>query len=355
MITRPVRERIDHRHRRDGRRAWPATGFEEVGLLSLSSADHSEIGELAKGLADRYEGTNTGAVAAVDPRRRVQHRPGQRAVPQRASLWPDVRARGRQRADPPGDQQDGQSEEDLIRTVTAAYGRRLAPGEALLHVRAADRDRRGRAADRRAGAQRHQGRPRGERARATSAARCRSAGSCPSRTPRSSGPRSSAPRRPTRGCASCATPSAPTGTTGGRSASATTTASPASSRACSRAATAGSAGSSERVWRDGGRFDGWSEHFSFDRWMAAAERALADEPVDVDWYTTRERERERGPALGPPGLRASTRTGSGRTGRTRWPRTRSRTAAGRRASTAASARRWAPRSRSARPAARCCR
>jgi hypothetical protein len=44
------------------------------------------------------------------------------------------------------------------------------------------------------------------------------------------------------------------------------------------------------AWRDGARFDGWSEHFSFDRWMSAAERALADEPVDVDWYTTRERE-----------------------------------------------------------------
>src|SRR5664279_3290899 len=37
-----------------------ATGFEEVGLLSLSSADHSEIAAIAKGLADRYEGTNTG-------------------------------------------------------------------------------------------------------------------------------------------------------------------------------------------------------------------------------------------------------------------------------------------------------
>src|SRR4029453_373953 len=37
-----------------------ATGFEEVGLLSLSSADHSEIGDLTKQLADRYEGTNTG-------------------------------------------------------------------------------------------------------------------------------------------------------------------------------------------------------------------------------------------------------------------------------------------------------
>ena len=36
------------------------TGYEEVGLLSLSSADHSEIAVVAKGLADRYEGTETG-------------------------------------------------------------------------------------------------------------------------------------------------------------------------------------------------------------------------------------------------------------------------------------------------------
>src|SRR6185503_14756102 len=33
--------------------------FTEVGLLSLSSADHSEINEITKDLADRYEGTNT--------------------------------------------------------------------------------------------------------------------------------------------------------------------------------------------------------------------------------------------------------------------------------------------------------
>ena len=46
----------------------------------------------------------------------------------------------------------------------------------------------------------------------------------------------------------------------------------------------------EAVYEDGGRFDGWSEHFSFDRWMSAAETALAGEPVDVDWYTVRERE-----------------------------------------------------------------
>ena len=36
-------------------RGLKATGYEEVGLLSLSSADHSEIGQLATELADRYE------------------------------------------------------------------------------------------------------------------------------------------------------------------------------------------------------------------------------------------------------------------------------------------------------------
>jgi hypothetical protein len=45
-----------------------------------------------------------------------------------------------------------------------------------------------------------------------------------------------------------------------------------------------------QAWRDGARFDGWSEHFSFERWMSAAHAALAGEPVDVDWYTTRQRE-----------------------------------------------------------------
>ena len=45
----------------------------------------------------------------------------------------------------------------------------------------------------------------------------------------------------------------------------------------------------ERVWRDGGHFDGWSEHFSFDRWTTAAAEELAPFGLDLDWYTTRER------------------------------------------------------------------
>ena len=44
------------------------------------------------------------------------------------------------------------------------------------------------------------------------------------------------------------------------------------------------------AWQEGARFDGWSEFFSFERWMRSAEQALADESVDVGWYTTRERE-----------------------------------------------------------------
>jgi hypothetical protein len=45
----------------------------------------------------------------------------------------------------------------------------------------------------------------------------------------------------------------------------------------------------ERVWRDGGRFDGWSEHFSYERWTTAAREELAPFGVDLDWYTVRER------------------------------------------------------------------
>ncbi|MEO9238050.1 MAG: radical SAM protein, partial [Jatrophihabitantaceae bacterium] len=55
MITRPVRERSVQGIGEMVEAGLNATGFEEVGLLSLSSADHSEIGPLAKQLADRYE------------------------------------------------------------------------------------------------------------------------------------------------------------------------------------------------------------------------------------------------------------------------------------------------------------
>src|SRR5205085_984109 len=59
-----------------------------------------------------------------------------------------------------------------------------------------------------------------------------------------------------------------------------------------------------RVWELGGRFDGWSEHFSFVRWT----QACADVGVDLDWYTTRERGQAAALHL-PPGLRARVRAG----------------------------------------------
>ncbi len=59
MITRPVRERRPETVRRLVEEGVASTGFEEVGLLSLSSADHSAIGEIAHDLADRFEGSVT--------------------------------------------------------------------------------------------------------------------------------------------------------------------------------------------------------------------------------------------------------------------------------------------------------
>ena len=70
----------------------------------------------------------------------------------------------------------------------------------------------------------------------------------------------------------------------------------------------------EEVWRDGGRFDGWSEHFSYDRWVAACEKALAGTGVDLDWYTLRERDYDEVLPVGPPRLRARQGLAVGRLG-----------------------------------------
>ncbi|PSO55409.1 MAG: TIGR03960 family radical SAM protein [Actinobacteria bacterium QS_5_72_10] len=59
MITRPVRERSKDTIKEMVDNGLAETGFEEVGLLSLSSADHSEIQGLCGEVADAYEGTAT--------------------------------------------------------------------------------------------------------------------------------------------------------------------------------------------------------------------------------------------------------------------------------------------------------
>ena len=80
MITRPVRERNIETIGTMVAGGIAATGLDEVGLLSLSSADHSEIGPVTKQLADRYDGQFRLALAAQHPGGRVQHRSRQRAV-----------------------------------------------------------------------------------------------------------------------------------------------------------------------------------------------------------------------------------------------------------------------------------
>ena len=48
----------------------------------------------------------------------------------------------------------------------------------------------------------------------------------------------------------------------------------------------------EEVWKAGGIFDGWSEHFSYDRWTTVCEEVLGQQGLSIDWYTTRERDRD---------------------------------------------------------------
>lgn len=45
-----------------------------------------------------------------------------------------------------------------------------------------------------------------------------------------------------------------------------------------------------RVWEQGGRFDGWREHFSYQLWVEAAAQTLPPLGVSLEWYTLRERD-----------------------------------------------------------------
>src|SRR5690242_10225112 len=121
MITRPVRERSITGIGDMVAEGIRQTGFEEVGLLSLSSADHSEIGDIAKGLADRYEGENVGLSL-----------PSTRVDAFNITLANELTRNGRRSGltfAPEGGSERIRkvinkmvSEEDLIRTVAAAYG-----------------------------------------------------------------------------------------------------------------------------------------------------------------------------------------------------------------------------------------
>jgi len=288
MITRPVRERSITGVGEMVQRGLDATGFEEVGLLSLSSADHSEIAEITKGLADRYEGTQTSLSL-----------PSTRVDAFNIDLANELSRNGRRSGltfAPEGGSERLRkvinkmvTEDDLIRTVTAAYGAGwrqvklyfmcglptetdedvLQIADLAKRVIQTGREVTGRSDIRCtvsiggfvpkphtpfqwAGQLGHEG---------TDArlAKLRDAIRSDRRYGKAIGFRYHDGKP---------------GTVEGLLSR--------GDRRVGRVIRA--------VYEDGGRFDGWSEHFSFDRWMACADRALADEPVDVDWYTTRERE-----------------------------------------------------------------
>jgi len=290
MITRPVRERSLTGIGEMVEAGLAATGFNEVGLLSLSSADHSEIAAVTKGLADRYEGTETSLSL-----------PSTRVDAFNIDLAREL-ARGGRRSGltfaPEGGSERLRkvinktvSEDDLIRTVTAAFsagwrqvklyfmvGLPTETDEDVLQIAAMAQNviRAGRAAT------------------GTRDVRCTVSigGFVPK------------PHTPFQWAAQL---------------------SPADTdrrlhllrdRIRSDRSTAKAIGFRyhdgkpgaiegllargdrrvgrviERVWRDGQRFDGWSEHFSYDRWATAADTELARYGVSLAWFTTRERGEE---------------------------------------------------------------
>lgn len=293
MITRPVRERSITGIGEMVEQGLGATGYEEVGLLSLSSADHSEIADITRGLADRYEGTQTGLSL-----------PSTRVDAFNIDLANELSRNGRRSGltfAPEGGSERLRrvinkqvSEQDLIDTVAAAYaagwrqvklyfmcGLPTETDEDVLAI-------------------------------ASLAARVIDTG------------RKISGRKDIRCTVSIGgfVPKAHTPFQWAGQLSASDT--DARLRKLREAIRADRRyGSSiglryhdgepgivegllsrgdrrvgaviEGVWRDGGRFDGWSEHFSYERWMRCAAEAFADMSaehgweIDVAWFTTRER------------------------------------------------------------------
>ena len=120
MITRPVRERSHGVIETMARTGLAATGYDEISLLSLSSADHSQIRQIASDMASCYDGSATTLslpstrvdafnLELAEQLSRNGRRPGLTFAPEggtarlRAVINKNV------------------SEQDLINTVAAAY------------------------------------------------------------------------------------------------------------------------------------------------------------------------------------------------------------------------------------------
>jgi radical SAM family uncharacterized protein len=288
MITRPVRERSITTVGEMVKEGLEFSGFSEVGLLSLSSADHSEIGEIAKGLADQYAGSN---VSLSLPSTRVDAF----NVTLAEELSRNGRRTGLTFAPEGGSERIRRvinkmvSEEDLIRTVVTAYqqgwrhvklyfmcGLPTETDEDVLQIARLAHEviKAGRAAT----------------------------GSKDIRCTVSIGGFVPKPHTPFQWAAMSSPEVIDNRLKQLKSAI-------NSDRSLGRAIgyryhdgqpslIEGLLSRGDRrvgavirrVWESGGRFDGWSEHFSYQRWVEAAGEVLPDQGVDLDWYTTRERE-----------------------------------------------------------------
>ncbi|TDC55189.1 TIGR03960 family B12-binding radical SAM protein [Actinomadura sp. KC345] len=288
MITRPVRERSITTIGDMVETGLKESGFEEVGLLSLSSADHSEIGDVAKGLADRYEGTNTSLSL-----------PSTRVDAFNITLANEFSRGGRRSGltfAPEGGSERMRrvinkmvSEDDLIRTVTTAYengwrqvklyfmcGLPTEEDEDVLAIA-------------------------GMAKRVIQAGR-EATGRKDIRCTVSIGGFVPKPHTPFQWAAQCDHETVDRRLRALKDAL-------RGDKEYGRAIglryhdgqpsiVEGLLSRGDRrvgkviraVWEDGGRFDGWSEHFSYERWTDCAQRALSEEPVDLAWYTVRERD-----------------------------------------------------------------
>ena len=287
MITRPVRERSITTIGDMVEQGVRASGFDEVGLLSLSSADHTEIAEVANGLADRYQGTNVSLSL-----------PSTRVDAFNITLANEFSRNGRRSGltfAPEGGSErmrkvinKAVTEEDLIRTVATAYShgwRQVKlyfmcglPTETDADVlEIADLATKVIA--------------KGREVSGHNDVRCTV--SIGGFVPKAHTPFQWAAQL-----------DAETTDERLRQLRDTVRADRRFARAIGFRYHDGKPGIIEgllsrgdrrvgrvieEVWRAGGRFDGWSEHFSYERWMNAAEIALAGTGVDVAWFTTRER------------------------------------------------------------------
>jgi radical SAM family uncharacterized protein len=287
MITRPVRERSIETIGAMVENGIRKTGFEEVGLLSLSSADHTEIGEIATDLADRYEGSNVSLSL-----------PSTRVDAFNITLANEFSRNGRRSGltfAPEGGSERMRkvinkmvTEEDLIRTVAAAYshGWRQVKLYFMVGLPTETDDDVMQVA---------------ELAKAVIAKGREVTGKNDIRCTVSIGGFVPKPHTPFQWAAQLDVETTDVRLKKLRD---VVREDKRYGRAIGFRYHDGKPGIIEgllsrgdrrvgrvieAVWRDGGRFDGWSEHFSYERWMTAAEAGLAGTGVDLDWFTTRER------------------------------------------------------------------